>query len=90
MGKLTRRGGGYLRQLLIHGARSLLQSATIRRRQGKALDRLAACAIQLSDRVGHNKAARVLANELARRLWAAEHHRSAFDPNHVSRPPAAD
>ena len=87
LGKLTRRGDVYLRQLLIHGARSLLQSAAIRRRQGKYLDRLSAWALQLSDRVGHNKAACAVANKLARRLWAAEHHRASFDPNHVSQPP---
>lgn len=89
LGKLTRRGDIYLRQLLIHGARSLLQSAAIRRRQGKDLDRLAQWAVQLSDRVGHNKAACAVANKLARRLWAAEHHRASFDPNHVSQPPVA-
>ncbi len=89
LGKLTRRGDIYLRQLLIHGARSLLQSAAIKRRQGKDLDRLSEWAIQLSDRVGHNKAACAVANKLARRLWAAEHHRASFDPNHVSQPPVA-
>ena len=34
--------------------------------------------------VGHNKAAVALANKLARRLWASEHHRKSFDPNHDS------
>ena len=43
-------------------------------------------ALGLSERVGHNKAAVALANKTARRLWAAEHHRTAFDPNHVSQP----
>ena len=89
LGKLTRRGDIYLRQLLIHGARSLLQSAAIRRRHGKDLDRLSAWALQLNERVGYNKAACAVANKLARRLWAAEHHRASFDPNHVSQPPVA-
>lgn len=88
LGKLTRRGDRYLRQLLIHGARSLLQSAAMKRRKGQELDRLAEWAITLSERVGHNKAACALANKLARRLWAAEHHRSSFDPNHLSEAPA--
>jgi len=34
--------------------------------------------------IGRNKAACAVANKLARRLWAAEHHRTSFDPNHVS------
>src|SRR5690606_6919623 len=90
LGKLTRRGDIYLRQLLIHGGRSLLQSAALRRKQGKELDRLSDWAIRLSDRVGHNKAACAVANKLARRLWAAEHHRTSFDPDHVSEVPAAN
>src|SRR5690606_36964898 len=31
-----------------------------------------------------------VANKLARRLWAAEHHRTSFDPDHVSEVPAAN
>jgi transposase len=84
LGKLTRRGDIYLRTLLIHGARSLLQGATLKRRQGKPIDRLSEWALDLCARIGRNKAACAVANKLARRLWAAEHHRVAFDPNHVS------
>lgn len=84
LGRVTKRGDVYLRTLLIHGARSLLQSAALARKKGRPLDRLASWAIALSDRVGHNKAAVAVANKLARRLWAAEHHRQTFDPNHVS------
>jgi hypothetical protein len=29
------------------------------------------------------------ANKTARRLWAAEHHRTSFDPDHVSAAPAS-
>jgi len=88
LGKLTRRGDIYLRTLLIHGARSLLQSAAIRRKKNQALDRLGAWALSLSERIGRNKAACAVANKLARRLWAAEHHRTHFDPNHVSVAPS--
>jgi hypothetical protein len=38
---------------------------------------------------GHNKAACALANKLARRLWAMEHHGMPFDPRHVSERPHA-
>jgi hypothetical protein len=48
------------------------------------LDRTRAWALALSERIGHNKAAVALANKQARRLWAAEHHRTSFDPEHVS------
>ncbi len=84
LGKLTRRGDIYLRTLLIHGGRSVLRSAATKRNKGVALDAISAWALQLAERVGHNKAACAVANKLARRLWATEHHRSSFDPNHVS------
>jgi transposase len=87
LGKITRRGDIYLRYLLIHGARSLLQSAAMKRRRHQPLDRLSTWALALAERAGHNKAACAVANKLARRLWAADHHRTDFDPNHVSQPP---
>ena len=42
-------------------------------------------ALALAERKGHNTAAVALANKTARRLWAAEHHGTRFDPEHVSR-----
>ena len=84
LGRISKRGDVYLRTMLIHGARSLLNSAKRDRSKGQPLDRLRAWAVELNDRVGPNKAAVALANKLARRLWAAEHHRTSFDPDHVS------
>ena len=88
LGRITRRGDGYLRTLLIHGGRAVLRSAVMRRRMGRQLDPLQAWALEVQQRQGHNKAAVALANKLARRLWALDHHGTAFDPNHVSYPPA--
>lgn len=84
LGRITKRGDTYLRTLMIHGARATLRSATLARKKGEPLDHTRAWALALADRVGHNKAAVALANKTARRLWAAEHHRTSFDPNHVS------
>ena len=84
LGRITKCGDTYLRMLLIHGARAALRSAVLARKQGKALDRTQAWALALADRAGHNKAAVALANKMARRLWAAEHHRTSFDPDHLS------
>ena len=70
--------------LLIHGARSILRSACVARKKSQPLDRQRQWALELSERIGHNKAAVALANKLARRLWASEHHRKSFDPNHDS------
>jgi transposase len=88
LGRITKHGDTYLRMLLIHGARAALRSAAVARKQGKPLDRTQAWALALAQRSGHNKAAVALANKMARRLWAAEHHRASFDPDHVSERPA--
>lgn len=84
LGHVTKRGNVYLRTLLIHGARAVLQSAKVAHNKGQPLDHTRAWALALAERVGHNRAAVALANKTARRLWAAEHHRTSFDPNHVS------
>lgn len=84
LGRISKRGDVYLRMLLIHGARALLRSAKVASTKGQPLDRLRSWALALADRCVHNKAAVALANKLARRLWAAEHHRVAFDANHIS------
>ncbi len=84
LGRVTKHGDVYLRMLLVHGARAVLRSALVARKKSQPLDRQRQWAIELSDRVGHNKAAVALANKLARRLWASEHHRKGFDPNHIS------
>lgn len=87
LGRITRRGDTYLRTLLIHGARAVLQSARMKQRRGQVLDPLQAWAIDVQQRQGHNKAAVALANKLARKLWAIEHHGTHFDAHHVSERP---
>ena len=89
LGKITKRGDSYLRTLLIHGGRAVLRAASLRRRTGQPLDGLQAWALDLQQRQGHNKAAVALANKLARRLWALDHHGTAFNPHHISRRPLA-
>jgi transposase len=84
LGRISKRGDGYLRMLLIHGARATLRAARMREQQQQPLNRLQTWALALQQRVGHNKAAVALANKLARRLWAMEHHHVAFDADHIS------
>lgn len=61
---ISKRGDGYLRGLLIHGAR-----AVVRRSAGKR-DRLSRWIRRLVERRGHNKAVVALANKMARMGWA--------------------
>jgi transposase len=71
LGRISKRGDGYLRCLLTHGARAVLLAAqrTARDRPHR-LTRLQHWAVTLADRRGHNKAAIALANKLARIIWA--------------------
>jgi transposase len=87
LGAITKRGDAYLRMLLVHGGRAVLRSALMRRRAGRELEPLQAWALDVQQRQGHNKAAVAVANKIARRLWAIDHHGLNFDPRYISRKP---
>jgi len=61
---ISKRGNGYVRKLLIHGARAVLKA-----RMNNA-DHAQDWAVQLARRRGHNIAAVALAAKNARRIWA--------------------
>ena len=65
LGKISKQGDGYLRGLLIHGARSSLAAA---KRCGKQ-DPLSLWALEVQQRRGHNLATVALANKMARIAW---------------------
>jgi len=65
LGGISKRGDGYLRTLLIHGARSVLLHA--RKEQP---DHLREWAHKLEHNLVHNKAAVAVANKMARIVWA--------------------
>jgi transposase len=73
LGRISKRGDGYLRTLLIHGARSVLVHA--RRHQP---DRLREWANAPAKTHVHNKAAVAVANKLARIVWAVWKHERPF------------
>ena len=73
LGRISKRGDGYLRTLLIHGARSVLIHA--RKQQP---DRLREWANQLAKTHVHNKAAVAVENKLARIVWAVWKHEKPF------------
>jgi transposase len=70
-------------------ASAVLTGAKVARKKERTLDRTQAWALAFAERLGHNKAAvaLALANKTARRLWAAQHHGAAFDPDHRSERP---
>ena len=77
LGRITKRGDDYLRTLLIQGAKSAVMSA------GKRNDRISQWLVQLTERVGWQKAVVAMANKNARILWAVLTRGLAFDPDHV-------
>lgn len=70
LGRISKRGDRYIRMLLTHGARSVLNAAVVARRAGRELDRLRTWALAVQQRTNHNKATCALANKLARIAWA--------------------
>jgi transposase len=66
LGAISKQGDVFLRTLLIHGARSVLNAAT----RHKTPDRLHAWALSRHAARGHNKAATAVANKIARIVWA--------------------
>ena len=85
LGRISRRGDGYLRMLLIHGARSALLAAKRRRRSGQSLTALQRWALDTEARVGHNKATVALANKMARIIWAVWTKQTGFNGDHAQR-----
>jgi transposase len=77
LGRITKRGDDYLRTLLIQGAKSAVMTAHRRR------DRISQWLVQLTARVGWQKAVVAMANKNARILWAVLARGRRFDPDHV-------
>src|SRR5206468_882826 len=66
LGRISKRGDRYLRSLLVHGARAVLNSPRTKTNP----DRLRSWALGVEASRGHNKAVIALANKLARIAWA--------------------
>lgn len=83
LGHITRHGDTYLRTLLIQGAKSAVMTAHSRD------DRISRWLVQLTARVGWQKAVVAMANKNARILWAVLAKGQRFDPDYVSKPGGA-
>ena len=76
LGYITKAGDGYLRTLLILGARSVLASAHAKHKT----DRLSRWAVSVQDRRGYGKALVAVAAKNARMAWAMLARGRRFDP----------
>lgn len=83
LGRITKRGDDYLRTLLIQGAKTAVLSAD------KRDDPISRWLVQLTARVGWQKACVAMANKNARILWAVMTRDAGFDARHVSIKPDA-
>lgn len=82
LGGITKHGDGYLRMLLVTGAKCAINCGKPRD------DRVWLWAKQLSERAGWQKAAVALAAKNARILWAMFTRGQPFVPNHMSIKPS--
>lgn len=73
LGRITKRGDGYLRTMLIQGAKMAVMTAH------KRADAVSQWALQLKERVGWQKAAVAMANKNARIVWALLRRGGRFD-----------
>jgi len=64
LGGISKRGDGYVRKLLVHGARSVVQNCN------KKTDKKSKWIADKKNRIGYNKASVALANKNARTIWA--------------------
>ena len=72
LGRITKRGDPYLRNLLVMGARAVLQMAARR------TDKMSRWALALKERRGYHRAAVAIAAKNARIIWALLAHGSCF------------
>ena len=77
---ISKRGDGYLRTLLVHGARAVIRHAETKREKNPWL-------LKLIVRRNKNIAAVALANKNIRTIWAMMTRCEKFDPAHVSQAP---
>lgn len=70
IGRISKRGDRYLRMLLTHGARAVINAANVAIRMQRPVDPLRRWALQVQQRSNHNKAVCALANKLARICYA--------------------
>lgn len=83
LGRITKRGDRYLRMLLTHGARAVLNAARMAQRLKRSLDPLRSWALGLAQRTHHNKATCALANKLARICFAVLRSGEPYQPGRL-------
>ncbi len=74
---ISQKGDKYLRSLLVHGARAMIQFAH------KKEDALSLWVMRLIDKRGKNKATVALANKLARIAWAVTTSQQVYKANYA-------
>lgn len=85
LGSITRAGDHYLRTLLTHGARSVLQAASRAQSAGRTCEGVRGWALTVRQRSNANKATCALANKLARICFATLRHQQPFDEQRACR-----
>lgn len=84
LGRISKRGDRYLRMLLTHGARAVLNAARLAQRKSRDLDPLRTWALGLAKRSHPNKATCALANKLARICFAVLRTLEPYTPGRLA------
>jgi transposase len=84
LGRISKRGDRYLRTLLTHGARSVLNAASRARKKDQPVDPLKSWALAIAQRSHHNKATCALANKMARICYALLRDQEPYAPRAAS------
>jgi transposase len=84
LGGITKQGDVYLRCLLTHGARCVLQQAKRAVARQGTPTQLQRWALEVADRRGYNRATIAVANKLARIIWAVWAHDTKFHADRVA------
>jgi transposase len=84
LGRISKRGDCYLRMLLTHGARAVLNAARLAQRRDKPLDPLRTWALGIAQRSHINKATCALANKLARICFAVLRSLEPYTPGRLA------
>ncbi len=85
LGRISKQGDPYVRMLVVHGARSALNTARRLGSSSKPLTQLQAWSLERARTSHSNKATVALANKMVRIAWAVWYHDRRFNGNHVQR-----
>lgn len=85
LGRISKMGDRYLRTMLTHGARAVLQASAASAAKGKELTGINKWGLEVRQRTNHNKATYAVANKMARIAYGVLRDQRAARPSYKRR-----